>query len=193
MDIRPELDHSTCIFLALLFLTVPVPWIFSAGLAAMIHELAHIGAVYAVGGKIHRVRVWCLGTTIDASMMTPVRELLCVLAGPTASLILVCSAGLVPRVALCGMVQGLFNLIPVLPLDGGRARDCLLELFFPPEIGRITAAAIEILVFILIIAGSLWLFFVKKLGIGILFAMLFLLCRIMAGKIPCKERGFAVQ
>lgn len=49
------------------------------------------------------------------------REVLCALAGPLGGFLLLFLLHSAPRIALCAFVQSVCNLIPVYPLDGGRA------------------------------------------------------------------------
>ena len=67
---------------------------------------------------------------LETGSMTIREELLCALAGPAGSLSLLLVSEWIPRIALCGMVQGLFNLIPAGNLDGGRVLRCLIALLF---------------------------------------------------------------
>lgn len=60
--------------------------------------------------------------------MSPGRELLCVLAGPAVSFSLLALARFFPRIAICGLVQGIYNLLPIYPLDGGKALRCMVSL-----------------------------------------------------------------
>ena len=183
-----DVSARSCIFLAVLLLVVPLPWILAAVTAAGLHELGHILAVLALGGRIHSLKIRSFGAQLLASPMTPVRELVCILAGPGTSLLLMCALRWMPEVAVCGMIQGLFNLIPVYPLDGGRALGCLTELYFSPEAGRRLCSVVKYCVIALIFVVSFWLFVSLKLGFCVIVGALFLLSRILAGKIPCKDR-----
>lgn len=193
MGIRADIDGFALIFLALLCLTVPLNWLFAAFLAAAFHELCHILAVWALGGQIHDIRLGSGGAVLDASCMTPGRELAAILAGPAGSLSLLLLAPVVPRTALCGAVHGMFNLLPVYPLDGGRAVACLSEILFPPELaGKVCNGVKWAAIMLVLTAGFLGTFLVK-LGILPFFTSLFLLSRASGGKIPCKPGHLGVQ
>lgn len=78
--------------------------------------------------------------------MSTGRELIAVLAGPAASLLLLSLVRVFPRVAICGLIQGIYNLLPIYPLDGGKALRCLMALveekgFFSRHPGKIPCKA----------------------------------------------------
>lgn len=114
-------DPRTPVLLALLLLTLPLPWVAAAILAALAHEGGHLGAVYLLGGKPQGLWVGLRGARMEAVLPTRGKEILAILAGPAGSLCLLPLAGVFPRLALCGLIQGLFNLLPIPPLDGARA------------------------------------------------------------------------
>lgn len=122
---RIRIDDGFLILAAVLLLTVPLRWILAAFLAAFVHELGHGLAVWVLGGRVSGGAVSLRGARLDVLPMTPGRELLCALSGPAASFLLLCFAHLLPRIAICGLIQGVYNLLPIYPLDGGRAVRCL--------------------------------------------------------------------
>lgn len=125
---RIRIDDGFLIFAAVLLLTIPLRWILAVFLAALVHELGHGLAVRLLGGNVSGAAVSLRGSRLEVSPMTPGRELVCVLAGPAASFLLLCFARLLPRIAICGLIQGVYNLLPIYPLDGGRAVRCLSAL-----------------------------------------------------------------
>lgn len=127
-----------------------------------------------------------------ASPMTDAQELFCALAGPMGSFLLLFFCRKAPLLALCGFVQGVFNLLPVFPLDGGRAMGCLLRLIAPEQGDRIADAigvVFLLLIFLLASAAS----FLLNWGIVPLLAVSLLLPKGFLRKRPCKLGKIKVQ
>ena len=123
-----RIDWPACILGAIAILILPLNWLLAGMLAAAIHELCHFLAVKAMGARVLGFRIAAGGAIIETSPMSPGRELLCVLSGPLGGLLLILVSWWVPRVAICGVLQSAYNMLPVYPLDGGRAVGCIVEL-----------------------------------------------------------------
>ncbi|MCD8376467.1 MAG: peptidase M50 [Oscillospiraceae bacterium] len=103
-------------------------------LACALHELGHWLAIRRLGGRVYRLRLTLVGAEMSLNPRYPLsywREALAALAGPAASLLCAALAArwglyLFAGVNLC---YGLFNLLPIYPLDGGRSLLCLLSNF----------------------------------------------------------------
>ena len=123
-----QIAWSFWLLMAVLMLTLPLSWVLSAISSAAVHELCHIGMLKYLGIPIIRFRIQAGGAILDTGPTDDKAELLCALAGPVGSFLLLIFLYVFPRIALCGLVQGIYNLIPVKNLDGGRVIRCAIRL-----------------------------------------------------------------
>ena len=109
-------------YIAAAFALLLLPWniLLSFFLAASIHELCHYFALKCFLVPIYELRLGFWGAKMTTGPLLPLQELICAAAGPAGSLLLIVLARWMPLLALFGMVQGVFNLLPIYPLDGGR-------------------------------------------------------------------------
>ena len=161
--------------------------------AALFHELCHILAVLLAGGKIEGIKVGLSGAVIEASFLSPWGELFSIIAGPAGSLSLLLLSSVLPKLSICGIVQGLFNLLPVYPLDGGRVVRCMCSLLFSQVKANQVSFYLEIVVLILGVFLGIFCSITTDMGIIPALAALFLLSKTMYGKISCKEGNMGVQ
>jgi Zn-dependent protease/CBS domain-containing protein len=125
--------------------------------SVLIHELSHCVVARGYGLPVRRILLYPLGgfSEIEVEPQTPGREFLVSAAGPALSLVLAaCGYGLmhvVPDGTIAGtlvsqlrwanLVVGIFNLLPGLPLDGGRMlRAVIWKLSGRPATSTIIAA-----------------------------------------------------
>jgi Zn-dependent protease len=103
--------------------------------SVLVHELSHSLVARGYGLPVRRIVLWPLGgvSEIDREAPTPGREFAIAAAGPALSLVLggigwglyqVSHTGiagaLIWMLVFANLIVGLFNLLPGLPLDGGR-------------------------------------------------------------------------
>ena len=190
VKLRLDYSHGSCIVLAVLCLTVPLDWIAAAFFAALVHELSHVLAVLLMGGRIESMMISERGAVMDVSPMTSGRKLICILAGPAGSLGLMAVCRYFPKTALCGLMQGAYNLLPIYPLDGGQAVRCVLDIICSPQksekwCGRISVGTVVIAVIVLIFSGFRW-----DLGSFPVMAAGLLVHRWVSGKICLQRKPF---
>lgn len=192
MDVRIDLKPQDCFLLALMCMVVPVKWLLAMVAAAAAHEASHLLAVIFCGGKVYSVRIGGTGAVMESAPMERWKELLCILAGPAGSFVLLFFSVWFPGTAVCGFVQGIYNLLPVYPLDGGRAVQCIASMFFPSTEDKAVSVAARITIILICSAGIVGTC-VMKLGFLPLLASVLFAMKHLPGKIPCKDGLHRVQ
>jgi Zn-dependent protease len=142
-------------------------WIPILFLSVLVHELAHAGMIALFGfGASQIVLTGMGGVTINRRRARPWQDLLISIAGPASSfgLYFLCLwimtttriaytdrmlAALLPAMAWANQAWGLFNLIPVPPLDGGHAVRDFFRMFLSER------NAFVIAIWIAIVGGGL--------------------------------------
>ena len=162
------------LFLAMMLMFLPLNWVIAALLAALIHETFHIFAVLFLGGIITGVHVGVGGAVLMTEPLSGIRESICAFAGPFGSFLLVLLSRYFPRLAICGLIHGLYNLLPIFPLDGGRIfRGVVFSSFSPPvasKIYHLSQCVFRCLLCIIAVAGAL-----KTGALSLLFLVVLLL------------------
>lgn len=177
---------------AFLLMLLPLDWILSAAVAALVHEGGHLLGVALCGGKIRNVRIHIAGCVMEAEPMGMGKSILCILSGPLASFSLLMFRERLPLIAVCGLLQGAYNMLPVLPLDGGRVFHCFLRTYIPEKAEQIMCLW-ERSVTATVLCGGIWLFLRTGAGITLLIFGVFLNIGMLRRKIPCKDHRIELQ
>ena len=151
-------------------------------LGCMLHELGHYGAMRAMGIEIKEIRLTAVGAEIvTADTMSYWQEGTAALAGPAVNLLLARLACLWDGGAFfagINIVLGIFNLLPIGQLDGGKTLHCALCLISGPAaadwVEEVLSGVITILVFamgvmlvafqgnITLLCVSVWLLMLRR-------------------------------
>lgn len=148
--------------------------------AMALHELAHAAAMLACGGRIRRLTLRFADLYLEAAGLGYRQEFFAALAGPLANL--ACGAAFHvrwPAFAAYSLILGLYNLLPVWPLDGGRMIRCVLLARLPitqaehiSEIVSFAACAVLLLI-------GVFLTFFRKSGLWPLGTAAYLTVRLL--------------
>jgi len=166
---------------------VQVAWIAILFACVVVHELAHSFTARAHGVDVHEIELLPIGgvSKLESSPRRPHDELVIAAAGPLASLavaglvaavatvagahpwpVSIYGGALVTRVVWVNVLLAGFNLIPALPLDGGR----VLRAALTPRLGHVRATRAAALAgrgvaAVFVAVGLVWNFWLAAIGI----------------------------
>lgn len=151
----------------MLGLGTEIPYIL---LAVSVHEAAHLAVAKLCGMEIEYVEVMCLGGAIKLKDMYSagrLRLFFVAIAGPAANILMAFMAAamawwgiisfypawLTVRINIILMI---FNLMPALPLDGGRALYAVSSIWLPRKSAMRLCAVAAYLLAILLVCMAVW-------------------------------------
>lgn len=176
-----------------MLIVIPLDWLLAWFTATAVHECCHCLAVMICGKSFDRFQIDIHGMQIHTTNLTQWEQLFCTFAGPGGALLLLFAAGIWPKLAICGFLQSIYNLLPLLPLDGGKILQCLLSIFLPDStvcvIMLYVSRAVQCCIFLLCLVSTM---FLNMGALPLLFAVCFLV-RTTQIKIPCKSMPHRVQ
>lgn len=158
LEVRP----GAVVLLSGLYFLLPLRWCVRLALTVTVHELGHVAALILCGAQVCGLRMEGCGLVLRC---TPpegaLRTVTAALAGPAAGAGLFCILRGLGYTA-CAELSLLFscvNLLPVLPLDGGRILLGLMTMLLGARTGERIAYRISIAITVLLlIAGTVLAF-----------------------------------
>lgn len=191
---RPSIRVSptACIMLALAAVILPIDWVISWVLAMLTHEICHIVALIGCGSCVLHIRISHAGAQIETDSLSPVRQIICALAGPMGGFLLLFLVRWFPKLAICAVVQSAFNLLPLSIMDGGRIIHGFLRLYLADRKTDIVCIHIDRITKIIICVLSIYLSIVMSWGMLAIVACVVLIRRNRL-KTPCKQALQRVQ
>ena len=124
--------------------------------AAVLHELGHILVLRVLRIPICGLSLGGSGAALRADLTGAAREAWAIFAGPGTNLLLLfCCRRLFPGFALCNLALAVYNLLPVLPLDGGRLCAMLLPRLFGAA-GEVLCRSLAWLVVLAAVLGGVY-------------------------------------
>ena len=185
--------HTNLFFwTALLILLLPLDWIIAAISAALVHELCHILLVYCLNGRILKLNLQSNGCILETTRMKEWKQFMCILAGPLGSVSLLTLYRIAPKVAICGLIHGGYNLIPIVPSDGGHLLQLILNQICSTKTDEIMKY-VAIGICFAISVYAIWYYLTVSRIEWPLFLALSLLIRSIKRKTPCKQSKIGVQ
>lgn len=181
------------LWLAVAIVLLPIKWLIAWIIAILCHEMFHYIALRVFQYHVFQIHIGIHGVKMITEESKGKRGVYCALAGPLAGFVLFAFVRWTPRIAICALLQSLYNLLPFFPLDGGRALRCILQSVVKNGSAIKAQRWIETAVFIAIVLFLIIVFVWLDLKILPLIGIMCLFASRSVAKIPCKALQKRVQ
>lgn len=156
----------------------------------IVHEAGHFAALCLMKIPVRCVSLKIFGIDIQLEpgcVINYRQETILALSGCLANFLL---CGLSGMVYICGMrkisgtlfgfslLLGIFNLLPVGPLDGGRALECLLSLWLSPFATGVVTTVLSVMIIVPLMFAGVYLVRLSGYNFSLLIAAFYLLLTI---------------
>ena len=188
-----KFDIGFCLFSVAFLLIMPLRFVLACLLSVTVHELCHILALYICKIRILGLCMHMTGMEIMTDPLTRKQEFFCALAGPLGSCLLALCGRYLPLTAICAFIHAAYNLLPICPLDGGRALHSLLSCLLGDTAGQKVFEVLTRFVsgtLLLAVAWFAWYYQFNIATIGILVLVAF---KALKRKSSCKQGKLIVQ
>lgn len=166
-------------------LVLPIKWTLCWLMAACFHELGHYLALRFMDTKIYGVTIGWMGAVMETEPLRRDQLIICALAGPFSGLLLTSLMRWYPVLSFCAVVQSCFNLLPLMPLDGGRIMSAIIA-HLSAEKSKMMVCLVEMITFVFLVIAGVYLTARYSLG---LFPLLLVVFFFIRRKYSCKDHG----
>lgn len=194
---RIRINLQIFIFAIIFYLTKQIRIYTILMIFAFIHELGHLLAGILMGLKAKGIDIMPFGVSInfeDYSNKYIAKRIIIAMAGPLVNIIIVILGiynNWEEEIIYSNILIGLFNLIPLYPLDGGRILKYIIQLATnAKEAEMITYKLSNILIIILTLVSSIGILLIQNIGIVLILAYLWVLIIQENKKYKLKMRIF---
>ena len=168
----------------------PAQVLVSVLLATALHECGHLAILRLFRVPVEGLHLTALGAVLyakGAQRLSYGRELLVTLAGPATNLLCALLAGAFAKYwaalyvfAGANVILCAYNLLPIQPLDGGRALYLAAAFFFGPMVGDAVSAVVGTACALSLLVLGIYLSVVSGSGVFFLLAA----CSLLWGALP---------
>ena len=191
--IRIKVDGQWYFLYTLVLLLVPLPWVFGWLFAALLHETGHIAALKFFRIRIFEIKIGIFGVQIKTDSIGLLEEAVCALSGPMFGLSIFCFYDFAPYVAFSALIQSCYNLIPVYPMDGGRALRCLMLQCFSDKVSQKVLSCTAVTIIVAFVLLGIWMSVTYSLGmIPIIFPSMPIALTAMKNTLQTKKKNSTI-
>ncbi len=161
---RVTISLALTLAAAFIYYVVSIETAIAIALPVAVHEFSHIIALCLSGLKVKSIRAELTGLCIDyCGFAEPLAHIAAAFAGPAGGFIYAYAASLIARETGCARLElsagislllSAFNLLPVLPLDGGRILLGLMTMLLGAQAGERIAYRISFAITAVLLAAG---------------------------------------